>query len=52
LHPRGDIGRIAEDFSGRIHHHRPALDADAGDELRAARADVVAVQFGERALDG
>jgi hypothetical protein len=50
LHPGGAIGCIAEDFSGRI-HHRPPLDADAGDELRPAQAGVVAVQFGERALD-
>ena len=52
LHARGDIGRIAKDFSGRIHHHRPALDADAGDKLRRARTGVLAIEFGERALDG
>jgi hypothetical protein len=50
LHPGGAIGRIAEDFSGRI-HHRPALDVNVGDDLRLAQAGVVAVQFGERALD-
>jgi hypothetical protein len=52
LYAGGDIGRIAEDFSGLIHHHRPGLNADAGDELRAACASVLAVEFRERALDG
>ena len=52
LHARGDIGRVAEDFSGRIHHHRPALDADAGHKLRPARAGVLVVELCERALDG
>ena len=52
LNTRGDIGRVAEDFSGRIHHHRAALDTDACGQLRAARIGVLAVEFGERALDG
>ena len=52
LDARGYTGRIAKDFSGRIHHHRPAVDADAGDQVRAARASVFEVQFGQRALDG
>ena len=52
LHPRGDIGRVTEDFAVRIDHDRPGFDADPGDELRAARARIVAVQLGERSLDG
>jgi hypothetical protein len=52
LHARGDIGRIAKDFSGLIHDHRPALDPDAGDELRLARTGVLAFEFGERAVNG
>ena len=35
LHARGDIGRVAEHFAGRVDHDRPRLEADARDELRA-----------------
>ena len=38
--------------AGRIDQDRPALDANAGDELRLARPGILAVQFSERALDG
>ena len=52
LDPRGDIGRVAEHLARCVDHHLPGRNADAGDELRTARAGVLAVQFGERALDG
>jgi hypothetical protein len=52
LHARGDIGRIAKHLARRVDHDWPGVDADAGDKLRAARAGVLAVEFGERALDG
>src|SRR4029077_20354516 len=52
LHARGDVWRIAKDFPGLIHDHRPALDSDAGDKLRLARTVVLAIKFGERALNG
>ena len=51
LHARGDIGRFAEHFAGRIDHHRPALEADAGGKLRRALAGVPGVELGKRALD-
>ena len=39
LHARGDIGRLAEHFAGRVDHDRSGLDADAGGKLgRAGRA--------------
>ena len=51
LHARGDIRRLAEHFAGRVHHHRPGFQADAGDELRRPCPRVPGVEFGERALD-
>ena len=51
LHPRRDVGRVAENLARRIDHHRPGFDADAGGERRLAGAGVLAVQLGERALD-
>ena len=48
LHARGDVGRLAKDFSGLVYDHRPTLDSDAGDKLRLARACVLAVEFRER----
>ena len=50
LHPGRDIGRVAENLAGRIHHHRPCRNADSGGEL-GARAGVLTVQLGQRALD-
>ena len=35
LDPRGDIGRVAEHFAGRVDHDRPAFKADARRKLRA-----------------
>ena len=52
LHARGDIGRLAEHFAGRVHDHRPGFQADAGDELRRPCPRVPGVEFGERPLDG
>ena len=43
LDASGDVGRIAEHLARRIDQHRPALDADAGDKLRAPEAGVLAV---------
>jgi len=51
LHPRRDVGGVAEDLARRIHYHRTSFDADAGGERRLARAGVLAVQLGQRALD-
>jgi hypothetical protein len=51
LNARGNVGRFAEHFASRFDHNRPALDANASDEFRGARAGVFVVQFGERALD-
>ena len=51
LHARGHIGRVAKDFSGRVHDHCPTLDSDAGDKRRLARAGVLAVEFRERVLN-
>ena len=36
LRASGDVGRLAEDFAGRVDHHRPQVEADAGRELRQA----------------
>src|ERR1700722_17179744 len=52
LHARSDVGRIAKDFSGLIHDPRPALDSYSDDKLRLARTVVLAIKFGERALNG
>ena len=51
LHPRRDIWHVAENLARRIHHHRPGFDRDARGQRRLARAGVLAVQFGKRALD-
>ena len=51
LHPRRDVGRVAVNLARRIDHYRAGFDADAGGERRLARAGVLAVQLGERALD-
>ena len=51
LHPRRDIGDVAENLARRIHHRGTGFEADAGDKLRLAGDRVLAVEFGERALD-
>ena len=51
LDPRGDIGRVAEHFAGRVDHHRPGLKADPRGKLRRAFAGVSGVEFDKRALD-
>ncbi len=51
LHPRGDIGRVAEHLAGRFHDDRPGLDADARGQFRRAFGDVPGVEVGKRALD-
>ena len=45
------FGDVAENLARRIDHHRAGFDADAGGELWLAGAGVLAVEFGERALD-
>ena len=52
LHPRRDVGRFAEHFAGRVHHHLAGFEADARDELRRVSAGVPGVEFAERPLDG
>ena len=52
LYARGDIGRVAEHFAGRVHHHLPGLEANARGELRRVSAGVPGVEFAERLLDG
>ena len=41
LHPRGDIGRVAEDVGvlagARAHHHRARIDADPRGQLGVRR---------------
>jgi hypothetical protein len=51
LDARSDIGRLAEHLAGRVDHHRPGGEADAGSELGRALAGAPGVEFGERALD-
>ena len=38
LHPRGNVGRLAEHFARRVDHHRPAFEPDAGGERGQALA--------------
>ena len=52
LHPRRDIGRLAEHFAGRVDHDGAGLEPDAGGKLGRARSGVPGVELGERALDG
>jgi hypothetical protein len=52
LHPRGDVGRIAENLARRIHNHRTGIEADAGAERRLVGGGVPAVEFDQPALDG
>ncbi len=35
LHPRGDVGRLAEHFAGRVDHDLPGLEADARGQIAA-----------------
>jgi hypothetical protein len=51
LHPRRDVGHIAIDLAGRIHHRRAGFEADASDKLRLAGTSILAVEVGESALD-
>ena len=51
LHARGDVGRFAVHLACRIDHDPPALQPDAGGELRRAGRGVARVEVGERALD-
>ena len=51
LHPRSDVGSVAEDLAGRVHNYRTSFEPDAGGECRLARTGILAVQLGERALD-
>ena len=52
LNARGDIGRLAENFAGRVDHDRPHVEADARRKLGRAGLRVAGVEVGERALDG
>ena len=36
LHPRGDVGRVAEHLAGGVDHDRAALEADARGKLGCA----------------
>ena len=51
LDPRGDIGRVAEHFAGRVHYHLPGIEADPRRKLRGAFTGVSGVDFDKRALD-
>ena len=51
LHPRGDIGRIAEHLAAGFHDDRPGLNADARGKRRGAFAGVSGVDLAKRALD-
>ena len=50
LHPRRDVGRLAENFARGVDNDRAALDADAGGKLGRAGSGVPGVEVGERAL--
>ena len=43
LHPRRDVGDIAVNLAGRIHHRRAGFESDASDKLRLAGVFVPAV---------
>ena len=51
LDSRGDIGRVAEHFTGCVDHHLPGIKADPRLKLRGASAGVSGVDFDKRALD-
>ena len=51
LHPRREVGRVAENFARRIHHNRSGVEADAGVERRLAGGSVPAVELGKSALE-
>ena len=51
LNARGDIGRVAEHFAGRLDHDRARIEADAGGELGRAFGGVPGVDLAKRALD-
>ena len=51
LNPRGDIGRFAEHFAGRVDHHLPGIEADPRGKPRRALAGVSGVDFDKSALD-
>jgi hypothetical protein len=51
LSPRGDVRYIAENFAGRVEHRRASVDGDPCGERGLARAFVLAVQLGQRALN-
>ena len=52
LDARGNIGRFAEHFAGRVDHRRAAIEADARGELGQAFRGVPGGEVSERALDG
>ena len=48
LHPRSDIGRLAEHCAGRVHHDLAGFQADARHQLRRVLAGVPGVELVER----
>ena len=52
LDARGDIGRVAEDFTRRVDYDRPGVQPDPRGKLGRALACVPGVEVGERALNG
>jgi hypothetical protein len=51
LNARRDVRRVAKHLSGRLHDHRPRLDADTSGQLRGVLGRIPRVDIGKAALD-
>ena len=51
LHPRGNVGDVAINLTARIEDGGAGFKADASDEFRLGRSGVLAIEFGQSALD-
>ena len=51
LHSGSSVRRIAVNLPGRIDNYRPGLQTNAGGQMRRASADILGIEFGQRALD-
>ena len=51
LHPRGDVGDVAINLAARIEDGGAGFEADTGDEFWLGRSGVLAIEFGQGALD-
>ena len=52
LHPRGDIGDVTINLAAGVQYSGPGFKANTGDEFRLGRSGVLAIEFGQSALDG